>query len=82
MGVIVFGLFLCMEFGFNWYFNVFYFDWIIERLRFIGGLRRFGKVFELVFNGLFRGSCKKKVMIFVIKGLVVDSVRLFSLWIY
>ena len=82
VGVIVFGSSPRMEFGLNRYFNVLHLDRTIERLRFIGGPRRSGKALELALNGLFRGSRKKKVMIFVTKGPAVDSVRLPSLRIH
>lgn len=82
VGVIVYGSYPRVEFGLNRYFNARYVDRTIERLRFIGGLRRTGKALEMALSGLFRGSRKKRVLVFVTNGPAADGIRLPSLRIH
>ena len=82
VGVIVYGSYPRIEFGFNRYLKALNLDRTIEILRFIGGARRTGKALGLALNGLFRGSRKKRVLIFVTNGPAADSVRLPSLRIH
>ena len=82
VGVIIYGSYPRVEFGLNRYFNARHLDRTIERLRLIGGLRRTGKALELALSGLFRGSRKKRVLIFVTNGPAADGIRLPSLRIH
>ena len=76
VGVIVYGSTARMEFGLNSYTNSRSLNRAIKRLRYTRGSRKTGKALRLVFEGLFRRSRKKRVLILVTNGQSYDSVKI------